>query len=94
MLTTALEAPDGSFPYAYEVALAAGFSRLTADGGLIEQDPEFIAWYTERGYREVTIGWDAGRYPEVVFRETVVLLGGALVTMVVAAGVLRNARPG
>lgn len=94
LLTTALEAPDGSFPYAHEVALANGFPRLTEDGGLIEQDATFIAWYTEHGYREVTIGWDASRYPEVVLRESAVLLGGSFMSMAVAAGVLRNIRPG
>jgi hypothetical protein len=90
----ALQAPDGSFHLAYEIALANGFPRLTATGDLIEMDPGFIAWYMARGYRYVTIGWDASRHPEFVMRESLVLLGVGLVTIVAAAGVLQRRRPG
>lgn len=94
LLTEALQAPDGSLHLAYEVALDAGFPRLTAEGNLIELDPEFTAWYTARGYRSVTIGWDASRYPEFVFRETATLVGGAVIVVLIAAGALRRRRPG
>ncbi len=94
LLTEGLQAPDGSFHLAYEVAVDAGFPRLTADGNLIELDPEFTAWYTARGYRYVTIGWDRSRYPEFVFRETATLVGGAVIVVVIAAGALRRRRPG
>jgi hypothetical protein len=94
LLTEALEAPDGTFQLAYEVALAAGFPRLTSDGNLIELDPGFTAWYTARGYRYVTIGWDASRYPEFVLRESSALVGGAIGTICLAGLVLRSRRPG
>ena len=89
-----LEAPDGSFHLAYEVALANGFPRRTPAGDIIEMDQGFIDWYTARGYREVNAGWDASRYPEIVFRESAVLLGGAVVVLVLAAGSLERRRPG
>lgn len=94
LLTEGLQAPDGTFHLAYEVAVDAGFPRLTADGNLIELDPEFTAWYTARGYRYVTIGWDRSRYPEFVFRESATLVGGAVIVVAAAAGALRRRRPG
>ncbi len=94
VLTEALLAPDGSFHLATEVAAANGFPRLTPTGDLIEMDPGFIDWYMARGYRFVTAGWDASRYPEVVLRETVVLIGVSVITLLAAGAVLRTTRPG
>jgi hypothetical protein len=92
--SVALEAPNGSFDLEYEVALANGFPRRTADGGVIEQDPAFIAWYTGRGYREVLAGWSPQRYPDLVLHESGALLGGTAVLLIGTAAALQRTRPG
>jgi hypothetical protein len=93
-LTDALQAPDGSFRLASEVAVANGFPRLTPEGDLIEYDPGFIVWYTDHGYRYVAIGWDRSRYPEVVVRECALLIGLGIICIGATVVALRRARPG
>jgi len=88
-----LEAPDGSFRIASELALDNGFPRDNAAGDLIEMDPTFIAWYTARGYRAVDAGWEAARHPEWVVRESVLFVGVGLLSTVIAGGLLRRTRP-
>ncbi|HET7026746.1 MAG TPA: hypothetical protein VFI28_03545, partial [Candidatus Limnocylindrales bacterium] len=92
--SVALEAPDGSMHLSQDVALANGFPRRAPGGGVIDLDPEFIAWYTARGYREVNAGIDASQYPQLVIRETAVLFAGAGVLLVVSGAVLQRSRPG
>ena len=94
VISDVLEGPDGNFHLAAEFAVANGFPGLTPTGDLIEMDPGFIAWYTARGYRYVTIGWDAHRYPEFVLRESAALVVGAIATICLAGLVLRSRRPG
>ena len=54
------------------------------------QDPTFIAWYTARGYRYVMISWLVVRYPEMVARESIVLLARAGLLL----ATVRRTRPG
>ena len=92
--SAALEAPDGSFHFAQDVALANGFPRKTPDGTPIDASAEFIAWYTAHDYRFVNAGWDARLYPQAMSRETATLVGGAVLVVILAAAALRRARPG
>ncbi len=92
--SVALEAPDGSFHLAQDVARENGFPRFNAQGVLVNDDAVFIAWYSARGYRQLNAGWDASRYPDSVFRESASLAGGAIVLLVASVVGLSRSRPG
>ena len=75
-----------------EVAAAAGFARFSPDGSPVETNSDWIASPAAHGYREVQVGWDASRYPEVVFRESATLVGGTLLMLAAGAVLVRSAR--
>jgi len=92
VVTVKLQAPDETLHDALGVASAAGFQRVGPDGSPVEANPDWIAWMTAHGYREVQVGWDASRYPEVVFRESAALVGGTLLVLAGGAVAIRSAR--
>jgi hypothetical protein len=91
-VTVMLQASDGTLHDVLEVAAAAGFERIGPDGSPVETNPDWIAWQVAHGYREVQVGWDASRYPEVVFRESAALVGGTLLMLAAGAVVIRSTR--